>query len=445
MRPLLQSLFALDERGTTPVRELRGALATFLTMAYILFANPHILQAAGIPLEPALAATALTASLCSVLMGLVANVPIALAPGMGLNAVVAYQVAVAAGSWQAAMGLVVVEGLAVLVLVLAGVRGSVMNAIPLDLRRAIGAGIGLFIAFIGVVNARLVMVPAGTVAALVRNPLTPVPPVAAGSLTRPDTLLAAGGLLLTAVLMARRQQGALLVGMLATTLAALVTGQAHLPSGAWWGIPHIATAGQADVAAALQWSAVPLVLSLMMVDFFDTIGTATAIAEEAQLLDDRGQIPRLKALLAVDAISASIGGWFGASSATAYVESAAGVAEGARTGLHSVGVGLLFAVAAFFAPLASIVPACATAPALIAVGFLMSGAITRIDFTDPETAVPAFLTVLLIPLTWSIAHGIGFGAIAYVGMAVLRGHARRVHPVMYGVALAFALFFEFAG
>ena len=226
---------------------------------------------------------------------------------------------------------------------------------------------------------------------------------------------------------------------------AVLIGRAHLPAGAWWSVPHVVTAGQADVSAALRWSAVPLVLSLMMVDFFDTIGTATAIAEEAGLADERHQVPRLKALLAVDALSASIGGWFGASSATSYIESAAGVADGARTGLHSVGVGLLFAVAAFFAPVAGIVPACATAPALIAVGFLMSGAIARIDFTDPETAVPSFLTLLLIPLTWSIAHGIGFGAITYVGMAVLRGHARRVHPVMYGVALAFGVFFALAG
>ena len=445
MRPLLQSLFALDARGTTPLRELRGALATFLTMAYILFANPGILQAAGIPVESALAATALTASLCSILMGLVADVPIALAPGMGLNAVVAYQIAGAVGSWQAAMGLVVVEGLAVLVLVLAGVRGSVMNAIPLDLRRAIGAGIGLFIAFIGAVNARLVLVPAGTVATLARDPLMSMPPVSAGSLRSPDALLAVGGLLLIAVLIARRQQGAILIGILATTLVAVVIGRAHLPAGAWWSVPHVVTAGQADVTAALRWSAVPLVLSLMMVDFFDTIGTATAIAEEAGLADERHEIPRLKALLAVDALSASIGGWFGASSATSYIESAAGVADGARTGLHSVGVGLLFAIAAFFAPIAGSVPACATAPALIAVGFLMSGAITRIDFTDPETAVPSFLTLLLIPLTWSIAHGIGFGAITYVGMAVLRGHAHRVHPVMYGVALAFGAFFALGG
>jgi AGZA family xanthine/uracil permease-like MFS transporter len=185
------------------------------------------------------------------------------------------------------------------------------------------------------------------------------------------------------------------------------------------------------------------VLSLMMVDFFDTIGTATAIAEEAGLGDGQ-RIPRLRALLAVDALSASIGGWLGASSATSYIESAAGVADGARTGLHSVGVGVLFAAAAFLAPLAAIVPAAATAPALIAVGFLMCGAITRIDFSDSETSVPAFLTLLLIPLTWSIAHGIGFGAVAYVCIAVLRGHGSRVHPVMYAVAIAFGVFFALA-
>ncbi len=442
MLAAIEAFFEIPRRRTTIARELRGGLATFLTMAYILFANPGILAAAGISLESALAATALAAATSSALMGVIANVPIAMAPGMGLNAVVAYQLAVATGSWQAAMGLVVAEGLLVLLLVGAGVREAVLTAIPVDLRRAIGVGIGLFIAFIGAVNAKLVVVPAGTIAALATNPAATLPPVTAGSLGNIDTAIAVAGLLLVGVLIARRQGGALLIGIVATTGLALALGRASWPaSGAWLAWPRLDTLGAADLSAALSWSAVPLVLSLMMVDFFDTLGTATAIVEEAGLADSQGRIPQLKRLLAVDALGASIGGWFGASSTTAYIESAAGVADGARTGLHSVTVAVLFALAAFLAPLAGVVPAAATAPALIAVGFLMCTAITRIDFTRVETALPAFITILLVPLTYSIAHGIGYGILAFVAIAVCRGRARQVHPLMYGVAMAFAVFF----
>jgi AGZA family xanthine/uracil permease-like MFS transporter len=439
--PLLEALFALKSRSTTPARELRGGIATVLTMAYILFANPGILQAAGIPFEAGVAATAVAAAICSMLMGLTANVPIALAPGMGLNALVAYQLTAATGSWQGAMGLVVVEGLLVFGLVLVGVRTAALDAMPIDLRRAIGAGIGLFIAFVGAVDAHLVVVPAGTLAALARNPLAALPPVTTGSLHSPDVLLALGGLLVIATLVARRQPGALVLGILAVTVAGLLTGQAHVPDGPWVRVPHLTTVGQADLKAALHWSAAPLLLSLMMVDFFDTIGTATAISEQAHLTDAKGRIPGLQALLAADAISASIGGWLGASSATSYIESASGVAEGARTGLHSVIVGLLFAAAAFLAPLAGIVPAAATAPVLIVVGFLMCGSLARIDFTNADTAIPAFVTLLLIPLTYSISHGIGFGVLTYVGVALLRGRPRQIHPMMYGIAAAFLALF----
>jgi AGZA family xanthine/uracil permease-like MFS transporter len=441
MLAILEKVFALRERRTTPWREVRGGVATFLTMGYILFANPVILHAAGIPFDQAVAATAIAAAICSVLMGVIANVPIALAPGMGLNAVVAYQLTGAVGSWQGAMGLVVVEGLLVCALVLVGLREATMDAMPVDLRRAIGVGIGLFIAFIGAVNARLVIVPAGTLAALARDPGAVMPPVSAGSLAHPDARLALAGLVVIAVLLGRRQPGALLLGVMATTGVALATGQAQLPHGAWLSSPHLGTVGAADLRPVWQWTAVPLVLSLMMVDFFDTIGTATAISDEAQLTTAEGRIPRMRALLTVDALSASIGGWLGASSVTSYIESAAGVSDGARTGLHSVVVGLLFALTAFSAPMAGIVPAAATAPALIAVGFLMCSAITRIDFTNPDTALPAFVTIALVPLTYSIAHGIGYGLLLFVAIAVMRGQARRVHPVMYGVAAAFAVFF----
>jgi adenine/guanine/hypoxanthine permease len=414
-------------------------------MAYILFANSSILAAAGVPVESALAATAIVAAITSGLMGLVSNVPLAMAPGMGLNAVVAFQLTSATGSWQAAMGLVVVEGLLVLALVGAGVREAVMAALPVDLRRAIGVGIGLFIALIGAVNARLVVVPAGTLAGLARDPMATLPPVGAGPLAQPETWLALAGLLMTGVLIARRQAGALVIGIGATTVVALAMGLSSWPGGGWVAIPSLETFGAADLTAAFAWSAGPLIVSLMMVDFFDTLGTATAVLEQAGLADASGRFPALRRVLAVDALGAALGGWCGASSSTAYVESAAGVAEGARTGLHSVVVAALFAASAFLAPLAGVVPAAATAPALIAVGFLMCAAITRIDFGRVGTGLPAFVTLLLVPLTYSIAHGIGYGILTYVGIAVCRGTGRQVHPMLYVIAATFGAYFWFEG
>lgn len=438
---MLDRWFQLTARGTTVGRELRGAATTFLTMGYILVANPAILSAAGVPFESAVAATALSAAVCSLLMGVIANIPLALAPGMGLNAMVAYQLTAATGSWQAAMGLVVIDGLLVLLLVLAGLREEVMNAMPIDLRRAIGAGIGLFLAFIGAANARLVIVPAGTLAGLAERPSSVLPPVGAGGLSHPDALIALAGLFLIGWLLARRTPGAVLIGIVVTTGVAVAAGQTSMPAGDWLQAPRLDTFGAADLSWALRASAVPLLLSLMMVDFFDTLGTATAVAEEAGLQERDGRIPGLRRLLGIDAISASIGGLFGASSVTAYIESAAGIADGARTGLHTVGVAVLFLCAAFLAPLAAIVPAAATAPALIVVGFLMTTAIARIDFTRIDTALPAFVTLLFVPLTWSIAHGIGYGLITHVVLSVLRGRARTVHPVLYVVTLAFAAYF----
>jgi AGZA family xanthine/uracil permease-like MFS transporter len=362
---------------------------------------------------------------------------------MGLNAVVAFQVTAATGSWHAAMGLVVIEGVLVLALVVLGMREAVMDAIPIDLRRAIGVGIGLFIAFIGAVNARLVVVPAGTVQGLVQHPAAVLPPVTFGSLHAPETAVALLGLLVVAILFSRRQAGAILIGIAAATGLALALGVASVPPGPWLRMPRFDTLFRADVPAILRPSAVPLVLSLVMVDFFDTIGTATAIGEAAHLHDASGRLPRLRMVLGVDAASASLGGLFGASSVTSYIESAAGVAEGARTGLHTVIVGLLFAVAVLAAPLAAIVPAAATAPALLAVGFLMVQQVTRIDFHALDTAIPAFLIVLLVPLTWSIAHGIGYGFIAFVAIRLLSGRAHRVHPVMYLTASAFLGFLMF--
>ena len=412
-------------------------------MAYILVANASILSAAGVPADAAVAATALTAGLASILMGLGANVPIALAPGMGLNAFVAFQVAPAAGGWQGAMGLIVLDGAIVLACVLLGLREAVARAIPVDLRRAIGVGIGLFIVFLGLVQAQIVVVPASTVAALSEHPGLTLPPVTAGDWSAPGPLIAIVGFVAGACLLALGRAGAMLVAIAVSALLAIQTGYM-----AWNGTivawPRFDTVFQADVRAALDWRLVPLLFSLVLVDFFDTVGTVTAIGEAAGLTGRDGMMPRLKQVLAIDAIAAMIGGASGASSATSYVESAAGVAEGARTGLHSVFVGLLFLASMALAPIAAAVPAVATAPALILTGLLMCRDIGRIDVARLDTALPAFLTVIMVPLTYSISHGIGAGFIAYVAIKVLSGRIREVHPLMAASAATFILFFALA-
>jgi AGZA family xanthine/uracil permease-like MFS transporter len=428
--------FELEKRGSTVGRELRGASATFLTMANIIFVNPIILAGSG--MEPRVVAslgacTALAAGLCTILMGITSNFPIALASGMGLNAVVA-GIAIRAHSWQIAMGLIVLDGLVTLLLVASGLREAVMNAIPKSLRLATGAGIGLFIALIGLVNAKIVVGISAPGA----------PPLGPGSWRSHETAVALIGLLITIVLMARRVTGAIVIGIIVTTLIAFPFGVAHLPdTGTSW-LPSFHAAFHADVIGAIKWSAMPpLLFAVIMVDFFDTLGTATAIAEEADLIDERGRIPGIRALLVVDSLSAAIGGMLGASSVTCYIESASGVAEGARTGLHSVFVGMLFLAAIVAAPVAGIVPAAATAPALILVGFFMLSHIGRLDFEDIEEAIPAFITLITIPLTYSIAHGIGYGFITFVAIKISCGKFKEVHALMYVVAAAFAAYFLF--
>lgn len=443
MSALVDRFFDLSGRGSTPARELRGGFATFLTMSYILVANADILAAAGMPRESVIACTAAAAGICCLLMGLFGNFPVALASGMGLNAVVAFQVAPAAGSWQKAMGLIVLDGVVILVLVLCGLRERMMTAIPRDLRRAIGGGIGLFIAFIGAVQAGLVVVPGSTLAGLTQHPGAILPPVGFGSLAHPPTAVALFGLLVTALLLARNVRGAIVLGILISTGAAWAGGLTRLPDR--FAPPSFAAAFQADVVGALDFKLLPLLLSIVLVDFFDTLGTVTALAEEGNLLDPAGQVPELRNVLLVDSAAAGIGGMLGASSVTCYIESAAGVAEGARTGLHSVVVGVLFLAAVFLAPVAAMVPPCATAPALILVGFLMAGPITRIDFEDLGTSIPAFVTLVMLPFTWSITHGIGTGFITYVFVKTLSGRYREVHPLMYVAAAAFAAHFVYGG
>ncbi|MFP6765657.1 MAG: NCS2 family permease [Planctomycetaceae bacterium] len=437
----LQNYFELTQRGSSVGREFRASIATFLTMAYILAANPAILATAGIPPGSAGACTALAAGLCCLLMGCYANFPIALASGMGLNAFIALSVVPETGSWQTAMGLVVLNGAVILLLVLAGLREAMLDAIPLDLRRAMAAGIGLFIATLGAVNAGLVIGLDG-----------PGPPLGPGHFSDPRVLTTLAGVTLIAVLISKRVPGAILIGIAASTGILLMlppselTTAGSLPTVAGlWKMPSFEIAFQADIVAACSLKYLPLLLTLLMVDFFDTLGTVTAIGDRANLKDEQNRVTGLRRILIVDSVSASIGGLLGVSSVTSYVESAAGVSEGARTGLHTVFVGIFFLLCVFLAPLAAFIPLAATAPGLIVVGFLMCEGITEIDFSQPDTAVPAFVTLLFVPLTYSISHGIGYGILTFVALRLLTLRFRELHPLMLAAAIVFAAAFLLGG
>jgi AGZA family xanthine/uracil permease-like MFS transporter len=450
---VLERWFELGGRGATVGGEVRGGLTTFMVMAYIIFVNPAILSFAGIaPLQgqgpsfPATqAATCLVAGAATIAMGLAANYPLALASGMGLNAVVAFQlVAGMKLPWTAAMGVVVLEGLVITVLVLTGFREAVMNAIPGSLKRAIGVGIGLFILFIGLVSAGIV------------KPGPPGVPVTLGELTSAPVAVAVFGLVVTLWLTARRFSGALLVGILVSTVVAVAVNAATggrafpTPGQAVWPTSVVAWPDFSSLGAGFDLSvfvrvgvvtALVTIFSIMLSDFFDTMGTVIGIGGEAGWLTPDGRLPRLNRVLLVDSLAAVAGGAAGASSATTYIESAAGVAAGARTGLASVVTGACFLLALFLAPLAGVVPAQATAPALIVVGYLMSRVVREIPFGDFEEGFPALLTLAVMPFTYSITNGIGAGFVAYCFIKLVRGKGAQVAPTMYGAALAFVVYF----
>jgi adenine/guanine/hypoxanthine permease len=432
----LDSFFKLTERGTTVGRELRAGLATFMVMAYIIFVNPSILSAAGLDPAAVAAGTALVAGLLSIAMGLVANYPIALAAGLGINGAVAFGLVLTQGLTPAgAMGVIVLEGLIVLLLVVVGLREAIMNAVPLSLKRAIGVGIGLFILFIGLVDAGMI----------VNNPDVngPVPVL----FVFPNTA-ALGvfliGLLLTIVLFVRKVPGAFVISILLTALIAFVLGVTQAPE-SFQIAPSFATLGQFDLFEAFTVlgtvAAILTIFSFMLTDFFDTMGTATAIVEQADLTDEQGRIPGIGRLLLVDSVGAVAGGAAGVSSNTSYIESAAGVAEGGRTGLTAVVVGVLFLVAILVTPLAPLIPFAATGPVLVVVGYLMATLIRDIDFSDVEEGLPALLTIVLMPLTFVITIGIGAGFVSWVLIKVAVGKFGQVHPLMWIVALAFVLYF----
>ena len=472
----MDKFFRITERGSTVSREIRGGVVTFFTMAYIIVLNPLIIGNAqdadgnflgGVapPDNFALiaAGTALVAGVLTILMGVVANYPLALATGLGLNAFVAFSIA-SGMSWADAMGLVVIEGLIILVLVLTGFRTAVFHAVPAQLKTAISVGIGLFIALIGLVDAGFVRrIPDAA------NTVVPVQLGPNGTLQGWPVLVFAIGVLLVITLYVRRVKGAILISIIATTILAIIveavaevgptfTADGVNPKG--WNlnvpalpdslsglvdIPDFSLLGEFSLFGSVErvgFVTVALfVFTLLLADFFDTMGTMTAIGAEAGLLDEKGNPPNTKRILVVDSLAAAAGGAAGVSSNTSYIESASGVGEGARTGLASVVTGVLFLLATVFAPIVQVIPNEAAVPALVLVGFLMMQQVKNIDWDDIEIALPAFLTIVLMPFTYSISVGIGAGFIAYVLIKVVRGKTALIHPLMWVVALLFVIYF----
>jgi AGZA family xanthine/uracil permease-like MFS transporter len=471
-RTALDRYFKISERGSTVEREIRGGVVTFFTMAYIVVLNPiilgfaqdkngHFLGGGDAPNLPAIAAgTALVAGVMTILMGTVANYPLALATGLGLNAFVAVSIA-RQMSWSAAMGLIVLEGAVILILVLTGFRTAVFHAIPSQLKIAISVGIGLFIAFIGFVDAgftRRIPDVAGTT--------VPVQVGDDGFLSGWPVLVFLLGLALVITLWVRKVRGAILLAIVATTILAMIVegigniGPMFGADGKYnakgWGLtvpswpdkafdaPHFDTLFHVTLGAFGEVgvvSAILLVFTLMLADFFDTMGTMTAIGAEAGLLDEDGTPPNTQQILVVDSIAAIAGGAAGVSSNTSYIESASGVGEGARTGLASVVTGVLFLISMVFAPLVQVIPSEAAVPALVLVGFLMMQQVKGISWDDVEIAIPAFLTIILMPFTYSITVGIGAGFVAYVLIKVVRGKSDQIHPLLWVVGGLFVVYF----
>ncbi len=466
----LDGYFKITERGSSVGQEIRGGVVTFVTMAYIVVLNPLILGFAqdadgqflgggDAPNLPAIAAgTALVAGVMTILMGVVANYPLALATGLGLNAFVAFAIA-SQMTWADAMGLVVIEGVIILVLVLTGFRTAVFHAVPTQLKVAISVGIGLFIALIGFVDAGFVSrIPD------VANTTVPVQLGRTGQLFGWPVLVFAVGLALVIALWVRKVKGAILISILVTTVVAIVVEAigdlgSSVDSPRGWSLtipdfpdigdlletPDFGTLGEFSLLGSFEEvgviSALLLVFTLMLADFFDTMGTMTAIGAEAGLLDEDGTPPNTERILVVDSAAAAVGGLAGVSSNTSYIESASGVGDGARTGLASVVTGVLFLVTILFAPLVAVIPSEAAVPALILVGFLMMQQVTEIDWRDPELAIPAFLTIVLMPFTYSITVGIGAGFLAYVFIKLVLGKVSEIHILMWVVAASFLVYF----
>jgi AGZA family xanthine/uracil permease-like MFS transporter len=444
----IASYFKFAERGTTLGTEVRAGVTTFAVMAYIIFLNPIILGVKGadgtlLGPDPVAvgAGTALIAGLLTLAMGIFGNVPIALAAGLGINGVVAFGLILGRGlSWQGAMGVIVIEGIVITLLVLAGLREAVMRAVPTSLKRAIAVGIGLFILFIGAVDG-----------GLVKSTGIPVPPVTFVFPTTVNALVMLIGLAVTIALFVRRVRAALLISIVFTTALAIIVTELgwgnvkEFPDALFSTGINLSTFGQANFTEVFDKlglvTAVLVIFSIMLSDFFDTMGTVTAISEEAGIMTEDGQVPNLSRVLLVDSVAAAAGGFAGVSSNTSYIESAAGVGEGGRTGFTSVVTGLLFLVGIVAAPLVLLVPFEASGPVLILVGFLLFSQVRDIDFRDAEEGIPALLTLILMPLSYDITVGIGAGFVSWIFIKVIRGKASAVHPLMWITGVAFLVFF----
>lgn len=435
---LLERLFKLSENRTTTRTEVLAGITTFITLAYIIFVNPSILKDAGMNRDAAFVATAVASAFATLLMGFYANYPIAVAPGMGLNAYFTYTVVLKLGlTWQAALGAVFISGVIFILLTVSRIRQIIIDGVPQVLRVAIGVGIGLFIAFIGLKNSGMV----------VANPATFV---TLGNMKSPGVLVTVFGLLFTGLLLARNVKGSLLIGMLSSTILAMFLGVTKVPAGLGdivsFKVPSLAPSFmQLDIRGALDYGLIAIIFAFTFVDLFDNIGTLIGVSRKGGLLDESGQLPRINKALIADSFGTVAGSLVGTSTVTSYIESAAGIQEGGRTGLTAVVVGLLFLVSLFFAPLVGIVPAQATAPVLILVGVLMMGEVAHIKFEDFTEAFAAFLTIVMMPLTFSIAQGLAFGFMGYTLIKAITGRGREVSVVMYVLTALFIIHFIIGG
>ena len=423
--------FNFPERGANFLTETRAGVTTFMVMAYIIFLNGGIIaKPLGLDLVAVAAGTCLIAGLMTILMGVVGKYPFAIAAGLGINALVAFTLPAKGFTPAECMGVIVIEGFVITILVVAGLREAIMGAVPLVLKRSIGVGIGLFILYIGLVNGGLIV------------PGNPAMTLSFPTTTAQFVFLL--GMAITIGLYALKVKAALIISIVLTTIVALIVGVSTIPN--QFPGPTFATFNNADWYGVL-FGKVSIVVALltifavMLSDFFDTMGTVTGVAAEAGLAEEDGSVPGIGRVLFVDSLAAFFGGWMGVSSNTTYIESAAGVAEGGKTGFASVVTGLLFLVAIFVTPLASVIPFQATGPALVVVGYLMFTQIKGIDVGDIEDGLPALLTIVLMPLTYDITVGIGAGFVSWVFIKLLKGKFREVHPLMYGVAAAFVLYF----
>ncbi len=434
----MEKFFKFAERGSSTGQEIRAGLTTFLAMAYIIAVNPSLLAAAGVPVTAAVTATCLGAGIMTILMGIFANRPLACASGMGINAVVAFSLtAIAGNDWHAAMAVVFVEGVAILVLVLCGLREAIMDAIPVSLRHAISVGLGLFIAMIGLKDGSIIVANESTMVAL-------------GKVTDPVFIVGMISIVASIILYVKKVPGSLLWGILIAVLAGVPLGVTQAPAGivsgldfSSFGAPFLADANGVTGIVKVMTTPVLLVFafSLMMSDFFDTMGTAMAVAKQGEFLNEDGSVEDIREILIVDSAAAAMGGLLGASSITTFVESASGAADGGRTGLTSIATGVLFILAAFFSPVIAIISSAATCGALVVVGFLMMTDVADIDWSDVLQGFPAFMIVAGIPFTYSISNGIGMGFIAYVLVAAVTGQIKKVKPLMWVATIAFVLYF----